>query len=149
MEIQQRAGRPYCFVMKPFRIGVAWCQKLKYLQLILSDKGSRMARQEAIPVVEEQQALPEEAANLAWHRFMLFSRWVATTKERTSEGLHAMLCDTWNPYTADRIKLVAFMQLLQDKCNFKKTELTLQHIVLQRYLAKVPKLEALLGGIRC
>ena len=105
---------------------------------------------ERVPLGEKEQELPEdeEELDVCWNRFILFSRFVASTKEKTAKGgkLSELLLEAWNPYRADKTKVAAFLQLLQQHCKFPKAMLEIQHSALQTCLKRVAKLEALLGG---
>jgi len=112
--------------------------------------GGEGAEEERVPLGEKEQKLPEdeEELDVCWNRFVLFSRFVASTKEKTAKGgkLSELLVEAWNPFKADKTKVAAFLQLLQHHCKFPKAMLAIQHSALQTCLKRVAKLEALLGG---
>ena len=60
---------------------------------------------------------------------------------------HALLCEQWDAYTADKTQITAFLHLLRDTCKFKKVHLEEQYAALERCITRrLPKLETLLAA---
>ena len=102
-------------------------------------------------VVEEADEVKlseeEEDFALAWNRFLLFSRFTPSSKELATDRPHALLCDQWDAFTADKTQITAFLHVLRDSCKFKKPHLEEQFKALQRCITRrLPKLETLLAA---
>ena len=102
-------------------------------------------------VVEESDEVKlseeDEDFALAWNRFLLFSRFTPSTKELSTDRPHALLCEQWDAFTADKTQITAFLQVLRDSCKYKKAHLEEQYAVLQRCITRrLPKLETLLAA---
>ena len=75
------------------------------------------------------------------------SRFTPSTKELSTDRPHALLCEQWDAYTADKTQITAFLHVLRDACKYKKAHLEEQFAVLQRCITrKLPKLETLLAA---
>ena len=81
-------------------------------------------------------------------RFLLsLFRFTPSTKELSTDRPHALLCEQWDAYTADKSQISAFLHVLRDAGKFKKIHLEAQFDVLQKCITRrLPKLDTLLAS---
>ena len=74
-------------------------------------------------------------------RFLLsLFRFTPSTKELSTDRPHALLCEQWDAYTADKSQISAFLHVLRDAGKFKKIHLEAQFEVLQKCITRwLPK----------
>ena len=74
-------------------------------------------------------------------------RFTPSSKELSTDRPHALLCEQWDAYSADKTQITAFLHVLRDACKFKKSHLEEQFAALQRCITRrLPKLETLLAA---
>ena len=74
-------------------------------------------------------------------------RFTPSTKELSTDRPHALLCEQWDAYTADKTQITAFLHVLRDACKYKKAHLEEQFEALQRCITRrLPKLDTLLAA---
>ena len=74
-------------------------------------------------------------------------RFTPSTKELSTDRPHALLCEQWDAYAADKSQISAYLHVLRDAGKFKKIHLEAQFEVLQKCITRrLPKLDTLLAS---